>query len=141
MNIPTFFLFLMVGLSKPSPETFAYLGKTQTGIASYYSASSDGHPTYFGEIFDNQILTAAHPTLPHNTIIEVTNLANNKKVTVRINDRGPHTAKRMLDLSKSAARELGMVASGVAKVLVKVIGMDGFLIHSTPIKKPDTALN
>ncbi len=128
MSIQTFFLLLVVSLSKPSSKAIENLGKTQTGIASYYASSFNGRPTYFGEVFDNKEMTAAHPYLPHNTLIEVTNLANNKKVTVRVNDRGPHTKKRVIDLSKSAAREIGMVASGVAKVLVKVIGVDGLII-------------
>ena len=117
----------------------ADLGKTQTGIASYYASRFDGNKTYFGEVFDNQEMTAAHPSLPYNTLIEVTNLANNKKVTVRVNDRGPHAKSRVLDLSRSAAREIGMVASGVAKVIVKVIGRDG-LILLTSQKKPIKAI-
>lgn len=126
MSIQAFFIFLMVSLSKPS-ATFIkeHLGKTQTGVASYYSSRFNGRATFFGEKFDNADLTAAHPSLPYNTILEVTNLANNKKVTVRVNDRGPHAKSRVVDLSKSAAHELGMVASGVAKVIVKVIGIDG----------------
>ncbi len=135
MNIQSFFIYLLVSLAKPSPELLADLGKTQTGIASYYAAKFDGSKTYFGEVFDSQEMTAAHPSLPYNTLIEVTNLANNKKVTVRINDRGPHSKSRVLDISRSAAREIGMVASGVAKVIVKVIGRDG-LVMLAYSKKP-----
>lgn len=141
MSIQTFLLFLLVSFSKPSAESIKYLGETQTGIASYYSTNADGHSTYYGEIFDSQELTAAHPSLPYNTLIEVTNLTNNKKVTVRINDRGPHIKSRIVDLSKSAARELGMVASGVAKVVVKVIGVDGLFIPASSEKKEDTSLH
>ena len=112
----------------------ASLEKTQTGLASYYAAKFEGRKTYFGEIFNNQEMTAAHPTLPYNTLIEVTNTANNKKVTVRINDRGPHTKSRVLDLSRSAAREIGMIASGVANVIVKVVGRDGLVLHTSPQK-------
>ncbi|MPR33178.1 septal ring lytic transglycosylase RlpA family protein [Salmonirosea aquatica] len=135
MNIQSFFIYLLVSFAKPSPDLLADLGKTQTGIASYYAAKFDGNKTYFGEIFDNQEMTAAHPSLPYNTLIEVTNLANNKKVTVRINDRGPHSKSRVLDLSRSAAREIGMVATGVAKVIVKVIGRDGLILLASQ-KKP-----
>lgn len=141
MSIQTFFLFLMVSLSKPSSEALHYLGKTQTGVASYYALSANGHYTYFGEVFDNKHMTAAHLSLPHNTLIEVTNLANNKKVTVRVNDRGPHTKNRILDLSKSAARELGMLASGVSKVIVKVVGVDGLLIPASQLSKENTRLD
>lgn len=135
MNIQSFFVYLLVSLTNPSPDLMTELGKTQTGLASYYAAKFEGRKTYFGEVFDNKEMTAAHPTLPYNTLIEVTNTANNKKVTVRINDRGPHAKSRVLDLSRSAAREIGMVASGVAKVIVKVIGRDG-LILLTSQKKP-----
>jgi rare lipoprotein A len=129
MSIQSFLIFLMISLSKPSiEEVRAYLEKPQVGIASYYAPKFNGRKTYFGEIFSNQELTAAHPTLPYNTLLEVTNLANNKKVTVRVNDRGPYTKSRVIDLSKSAAKEIGMVASGVAKVMVKVIGVDGLVM-------------
>lgn len=138
MNIQSFFIYLLVSLTNPSPDMMANLGKTQTGLASYYAAKFEGRKTYFGEIFDNQEMTAAHPTLPYNTLIEVTNTANNKKVTVRINDRGPHTKSRVLDLSRSAAREIGMVATGVAKVIVKVIGRDGLIVLASQ-KTPSPA--
>jgi rare lipoprotein A len=135
MNLQSFFVYLLVSLTNPSPELMTELGKTQIGLASYYAAKFEGRKTYFGEIFDNQEMTAAHPTLPYNTLIEVTNTANNKKVMVRINDRGPHAKSRVLDLSRSAAREIGMVASGVAKVIVKVIGRDGLILLASQ-KKP-----
>ncbi|TDB61406.1 septal ring lytic transglycosylase RlpA family protein [Arundinibacter roseus] len=129
MSIQAFFIFLIANFSSPSVSIIKeHLGKTQTGMASYYASKFNGRKTYFGEIFNNQELTAAHPSLPHNTLIEVTNLSNNKKVTVRVNDRGPHTRNRVIDLSKSAARELGMVASGVAKVIVRVVGVDGLML-------------
>jgi rare lipoprotein A len=133
MSIQSFFIFLMVSLSKPS-ATFIkdHLGNTQIGQASYYSSKFNGKATYFGEKFSNMEMTAAHPSLPYNTILEVTNLANNKKVMVRVNDRGPHAKSRVVDLSKSAAHELGMVASGVAKVIVKVIGIDGMVFPVSP---------
>lgn len=134
MNLQSFFVYLLVSLTNPSPDMMASLEKTQTGLASYYAAKFEGRKTYFGEIFNNREMTAAHPTLPYNTLIEVTNTANNKKVTVRINDRGPHTKSRVLDLSRSAAREIGMVASGVANVIVKVVGRDGLVLHTPPQK-------
>ena len=142
MNLQSFFVYLLVSLTNPSPDMMASLEKTQTGLASYYAAKFEGRQTYFGEIFDNQEMTAAHPTLPYNTLIEVTNTANDKKVTVRINDRGPHDKNRVLDLSRSAAREIGMVATGVAKVIVKVVGRDGLVLlasKKTPV--PDSPLS
>lgn len=131
MNIQSFFIYLLVSLTNPSPDMMANLGKTQTGIASFYAAKFEGRKTSFGEIFTNHEMTAAHPTLPYNTLIEVTNLANNKKVTVRINDRGPHTKSRVLDLSRSAAHQIGMISSGVAKVIVRVIGQNGLVLHTS----------
>ena len=142
MNLQSFFVYLLVSLTNPSPDMMASLEKTQTGLASYYAAKFEGRQTYFGEIFDNQEMTAAHPTLPYNTLIEVTNTANDKKVTVRINDRGPHDKNRVLDLSRSAAREIGMVATGVANVIVKVVGRDGLVLlasKKTPV--PDSPLS
>lgn len=136
MSIQSFLIFLMISLSKPSiSEVKEYLEKPQIGIASYYAPKFNGRKTYFGEVFSNQEFTAAHPTLPYNTILEVTNLANNKKVTVRVTDRGPHAKSRVIDLSKSAAKEIGMIASGVAKVAVKVIGVDG-LVMLEPLENP-----
>lgn len=131
MSFQPFLIFLMVSMAKPSPEALtSYLGQTEQGVASYYAAKFEGRDTYFGEKFDNDEMTAAHPSLPYNTLIEVTNLANNKKVTVRINDRGPHAGRRVLDLSKTAARQIGMIASGLARVAVKVIGQDGLVMAS-----------
>ena len=65
-------------------------------------------------------LTAAHPRLPFGTMVKVTNLSNKRTVIVRINDRGPHTKKRVIDLSLAAAKRIDMVRSGTARVLVEV---------------------
>ncbi len=140
MSFQPFLIFLMVSMTKPSPEALtSYLNKTEHGVASYYAAKFEGRDTYFGEKFDNNEMTAAHPSLPYNTLIEVTNLANNKKVTVRINDRGPYAGRRVLDLSKTAARQIDMIASGLARVAVKVIGQNGLIMASkkfTPSQLP-----
>jgi peptidoglycan lytic transglycosylase len=92
----------------------------QVGVASYYGREHDGRRTASGEVFDMNDLTAAHRTLPFGTRVRVTNLANGREVTVRINDRGPFRRGRILDLSYAAARKLGMVGRGVAKVRVAV---------------------
>jgi len=93
-----------------------------TGLASYYSSKLEGRKTASGEIFSNSLLTAAHPTLPFGTKVKVTCLANNRSVVVRINDRGPfHSKKRIIDLSQSAARELGIIKKGVARVRIEVL--------------------
>jgi rare lipoprotein A len=94
---------------------------TQTasqGIASFYTADQQ---TANGEKFDTNALTAAHPTLPFGTRLRVTNVSTGKSVTVRINDRGPYIPGRVVDLSHSAASEIGMVDSGIAKVKLDVV--------------------
>jgi len=88
------------------------------GIASFYT---EGTRTANGEKFDTNQLTAAHPTLPFGTKLRVTNVATGKSVTVRVNDRGPFVPGRVVDVSYSAARMLGMVGSGVAKVKLNVV--------------------
>lgn len=91
----------------------------QTGIASYYK---HGKRTANGERFDPHGYTAAHRTLPFGTRVLVTNLKNGKSVIVRINDRGPHTRGRVIDLSLGAAKVVDITAMGVAKV--KVVPLD-----------------
>lgn len=91
------------------------------GVASFYGAEFQGRPTANGEIFDPTEMTAAHPSLPFGTQIQVTNSRNGKSVVVRVNDRGPFTGGRVVDLSRAAAGEIGMVSSGTAPVVVEVI--------------------
>lgn len=93
----------------------------QHGTASYYSDVLEGRKTANGEIFSQKKLTAAHRTLPFNTLVKVTNLKNDSSVIVRINDRGPYAKNRIIDLSKAAAKELDMLDNGVAQVKVEVI--------------------
>lgn len=92
-----------------------------TGKASYYAEKFHGRTTANGEKFDMNALTAAHTSLPFNSIVRVTNLANRKSVVVRINDRGPYVGDRIIDLSKKAAEELGIIASGVAQVGLEIV--------------------
>ena len=92
--------------------------RTETGLASYYSDKLNGHSTASGEPFNNAKLTAAHKKLPFGTLVKVTNPANGKSVTVRINDRGPFVAGRIIDLSKAAANSIGIVSAGIAKVVI-----------------------
>ena len=94
----------------------------QTGYASYYARAHDGLRTASGERYDMDELTAAHRTLPFGTRVRVTNLENGRHVVVRINDRGPFRKGRVIDVSYAAARKLGLVHSGVAKVRVVVLG-------------------
>ncbi len=87
--------------------------------ASYYGEAFNGKPTSSGEIFDMNLYTAAHKTLPFGTLLEVTNLENGKKVVVRVNDRGPFVPNREIDLSKAAAAALDMLNKGIARVSIK----------------------
>lgn len=104
------------------------LGKTETGRASYYSTRFHGKKTSFGEVHRSTELSAAHRTYPYNTMLEITNLNNNEKVIVRVNDRGPYSKNRLVDISKEAAKLLGILAKGVANVSVKVVGMEGMVL-------------
>jgi rare lipoprotein A len=94
--------------------------RTQDGFASYYGASFAGRRTASGERFDPQAFTAAHRDLPFGTRIRLTNLDNGRTVVVRINDRGPYADGRIVDVSWAAARELGMLRSGVARVRLEL---------------------
>ena len=94
-------------------------GYDETGVASYYGARHHGKHTANGEPFDQHALTGAHRKLAFGSRVLVTNLSNNKSVVVRINDRGPHTRGRLIDLSRKAAQQLGMLRSGTAKVRVQ----------------------
>jgi len=92
---------------------------TQTGGASYYAKKFDGKRTASGDKFRNSKRTAAHRTLPFGTKVKVTNLKNGKSVMVKINDRGPFAAGRIIDLSRKAARKIDMLDAGVARVEIK----------------------
>src|SRR3954471_22517290 len=92
---------------------------TEMGRASYYADKFQGRRTANGEIFRQRKRTAAHRTLPFGTKVTVKNLSNGRKVKVRINDRGPFVKGRMIDLSKKAARRIGMVDAGVANVEIR----------------------
>jgi rare lipoprotein A len=99
----------------------AAVGSTQTGIASWYGVPYHGRLSASGEIFDMEKMTAAHPALPFQTWVEVTNLSNGKQVDVRITDRGPFVRGRIIDLSMAAARQLDMMRAGTAHVRLRVI--------------------
>jgi rare lipoprotein A len=101
----------------PVSEATERKGKSN-GLASFYS---HGTKTASGEKFDPNELTAAHPTLPFGTKLRVTNTHTGRSVTVRVNDRGPYVPGRVVDVSYSAAQELGMVGRGVAPVKLDVV--------------------
>jgi rare lipoprotein A len=91
----------------------------ETGLASWYGPRFHGKLTASGEVFNQERLTAAHRTLPWGSRVKVTNLANGKSVEVRINDRGPFAQGRIIDVSRAAARALGMVRAGITAVEIE----------------------
>lgn len=100
------------------PEQATSLGR---GSASYYASKFHGRRTASGEAFDNSAMTAAHRTLPFGSLVRVTNPATGRSVIVRINDRGPFSRGRLIDVSRAAAEELGMIARGHAMVELELI--------------------
>jgi len=92
---------------------------TENGKASYYADKFEGRKTASGETFHQNGLTAAHRTLPFGTKVKVVNISNGKSVTVRVNDRGPFSQGRVIDLSRKAAKRIGMLSTGVAVVEIK----------------------
>ena len=96
-------------------------GEVIVGYASYYADKYHGRQTANGEIFNMHDYTAAHRNLPFGTVLMVTNTENGKKVKVRVNDRGPFVKGRILDLSLQAAKDIGLIKTGVAKVNIKIL--------------------
>ena len=108
----------------PAPAPVAAPAATMAGmdgLAAYYSDRLNGRKTASGQVFDQQKLTAAHQTLPFGTMVKVTNTKNGRSVVVRINDRGPTQAGRVIDLSHAAASKLGMLRSGLVPVKLEVV--------------------
>ena len=95
--------------------------ETEIGVASYYADDFHGRLTFTEEVYDMNGTTAAHPTYPMNTIIRVTNLSNNKQITIRINDKMPQHPDRIIDLSLGTARELDMIEDGLTEVKIEVL--------------------
>ena len=117
---------LFAACAHPSPETDAGSSFAESplsrprpaaeGLASWYGPGFAGKRTASGERFDPHELTCAHRTLPFGTRLKVTNLENGRSVVVRVNDRGPYAGGRVLDLSREAARRIGLLGKGVARV-------------------------
>lgn len=124
-------LFSCAGVSKKSVDSTPDIREHptgehfQTGIASWYGIEEHGLPTATGERFSKNALTAAHKSLPMGTIVRVTNLENGRDIIVKINDRGPFVEGRMIDLSYAAAKSIGLIKDGTAKVKVEVISAPG----------------
>jgi rare lipoprotein A len=105
----------------------------ETGTASWYGDAFNQKATADGEIFDMNVFSAAHTTLPLPSLVEVTNLDNGRKLTVRVNDRGPFVGGRIIDLSYAAAQELGYAEKGLARVRVRYVG-------PAPLAGPDAGV-
>ncbi|MBY0449963.1 MAG: septal ring lytic transglycosylase RlpA family protein [Cyanobacteria bacterium] len=96
-------------------------GSIMKGLASWYGPGFNGHRSSDGSRFDMMAMTAAHRSLPFGTVVRVSNAKTGKACLVRITDRGPFTGDRIIDLSKGAASEIGMLGSGIAKVTLSVL--------------------
>jgi rare lipoprotein A (peptidoglycan hydrolase) len=109
-----------------NPDDFKDLGPDawkgeMEGIASWYGVDFHGHLTANGEIYNMYDMTAAHKTLPLGTVVKVTSLDTSKSVEVRINDRGPYVKGRIIDLSKSAGKAIGISSDGTTRVKLEVV--------------------
>ena len=105
------------------------LSYDETGIASWYGKEFAGKPTANGEIFDPAVVSAAHKTLPMPSAVRVTNLENGRAMVIRVNDRGPFVAGRIIDLSREAARLLGFQKNGVARVRVQILAEESLRLE------------
>jgi rare lipoprotein A len=115
----------VAGRPRPAPQEVS-VGPIQfsvRGMASWYGPGFHGNRSASGEIFNQNALTAAHRNLPFGTQVRVTNLNNGQSVIVRINDRGPYSGGRVIDLSAAAARAVGLIQAGVAPVSLDVLGV------------------
>ncbi|MEA3384431.1 MAG: septal ring lytic transglycosylase RlpA family protein [Campylobacterota bacterium] len=127
-----------VVFGKKYHPTIAHINDDFTGIASWYGPDFHAKKTSNGEIYNMYAMTAAHKTLPMNTIVNVENLENGLSTIVRINDRGPFVAGRIIDLSNVAAHKIDMVKKGTAKVKITILGFNG-KIAKTLSEKQETS--
>ena len=111
------------------------VGDSFSGVASWYGEDFHGKKTSNGEYYNMYDLTAAHKTLPMNTIVKVTNLNNMRSLVVRVNDRGPFVKSRIIDLSYTAAHRLGVVGKGTAPVRLEILGFGGIVTTDTQGQK------
>ncbi|MSP63395.1 MAG: septal ring lytic transglycosylase RlpA family protein [Myxococcales bacterium] len=121
-RLAAFFALAVAGCAAPGPTLRRSDGAiVQEGNATWYGREAHGGPTASGERFDMNAMTAAHLRLPMNTVVEVENRKNGRRVTVRINDRGPYGRGRIIDVSHAAAKALGMLDDGVVPVRIRVM--------------------
>ncbi|MEA3640554.1 MAG: septal ring lytic transglycosylase RlpA family protein [Lamprobacter sp.] len=122
-NLLLISLFLLASAS--SPLMAAKPGQVMTGVASYYHDSLHGNKTASGKIYNKHQLSAAHKTLPLGTRVRVTEPKSGRSVVLVVNDRGPFVKGRIIDLSRRAASELGMLKKGLTKVKVEILSVPG----------------
>jgi rare lipoprotein A len=115
----------VANVAKPSRPQSDKLQKMEIGHASWYGPNFHGKKTASGVIFDQTEMTAAHRNLPLGSKVRVTNLDNERSVDVEINDRGPFISGRIIDLSRAAARALGMLEDGLTRVRIDVLALAG----------------
>ena len=128
LAIPLLVVLASCAAPKASYETYRpgqAFRYREVGQASWYGEEYHGRRTSNGEVYDMNAMTAAHRTLPFNTRVLVTNLENGKKAEVRINDRGPFVGGRIIDLSRSGAIAIAMMAKGTARVSLEAVGFAG----------------
>lgn len=121
-------------LGKTYHPTYVQVGQKMQGISSWYGPTFHGKMTSNGETYNMHARTAAHKTWPMNTMVRVSNLQNGKSTVVRINDRGPFVAERIIDCSYTAGREIGLDSMGVAKVKIQVLGFAGKVQTTARVK-------
>jgi rare lipoprotein A len=115
------FLIFLLSVQFYQNKSFALENHSNIGLASWYGIEFQGKITASGRLFDMHEFTAAHKFLPFGTIVKVVNLRNGKEVIVNIIDRGPFSKKRIIDLSHAAAKTIGLVKRGIARVKIEVI--------------------
>jgi len=113
-------ILLLTALMMTCVVTFSQ-EKIQKGKASYYASRFEGRLTANGEVFSNDSLTAAHPTLPFGTKVKITNIENGKEVVLRVNDRGPFVEGRIVDVTQKAAEKLGFYHQGICIVSLQIL--------------------
>lgn len=132
LALPALLVCVALGIGgcrrKPKPKQPPLpppVGETETGLASWYGDPYHGRRTANGEVYDMNAMTAAHRTMPFNTWVRVLNLENDLYTTVRINDRGPFIEGRIIDLSRAAAKAIGMLGPGTALVRLETVQQPG----------------
>lgn len=123
LNLLFMCILLLAGIS--APLMAAQPGQVLTGVASYYHDSLHGNKTASGNIYNKHQLSAAHKTLPLGTRVRVTEPNSGRSVLLEVNDRGPFIKGRIIDLSRRAATELGMIKKGLARVNVEILSLPG----------------